>query len=87
VAHIREDLHQPRPGSVISEPLGFFSKKSEPAQTRCYAFNRELLTCSSGICHFWHMLEGHRFIIFTDHKPLTYALSRVSDPWTTRQPC
>ncbi len=57
----------------------------EPAQTRYSAFNRELLACSSGICHFWHMLEGHRFTIFTDHKPLTYALSWVSDPWTTRQ--
>jgi hypothetical protein len=31
------------------------------------------------------MLEGLRFIIFTDHKPLTYALSRVLEPWTARQ--
>ncbi len=28
------------------------------------------------------MLDGHRFAIFTDHKPLSYALARVSDPWT-----
>jgi hypothetical protein len=27
------------------------------------------------------MLDGHRFAIFTDHKPLSYALARVSDPW------
>jgi hypothetical protein len=31
------------------------------------------------------MLEGRRFIIFTDHKPLTFALRRSSDPWTARQ--
>ncbi len=34
------------------------------------------------------MLDDHRFAIFTDHKPLSYALVRVSDPWTachTRQ--
>jgi hypothetical protein len=31
------------------------------------------------------MLDGRRFAIFTDHKPLTYALARVSDPWTARQ--
>jgi hypothetical protein len=25
--------------------------------------------------------------VFTDHKPLTYALSRVSDPWMACQCC
>jgi hypothetical protein len=33
------------------------------------------------------MLEGRRFTIFTDHKPLKYALSRVSDRWNARQAC
>jgi hypothetical protein len=77
--HIGAGLHQRCPGSVIWEPLRFFPKMMEPAQTRYSAFNRELLACSSGICHFRHMLEGRRFTIFTDHKSLTYALSRVSD--------
>jgi hypothetical protein len=31
------------------------------------------------------MLEGRQFTIYTDHKPLTYALSRTSDPWSARQ--
>ncbi len=31
------------------------------------------------------MLDGRRFAIFTDHKPLTYALARVSEPWTACQ--
>jgi transposase InsO family protein len=31
------------------------------------------------------MLDSRRFVIFTDHKPLTYALTRVSEPWTARQ--
>jgi hypothetical protein len=31
------------------------------------------------------MLEGRKFILFTDHKPLTQALFRSSDPWTPRQ--
>ncbi len=85
VTHIGAGLHQHRPCSVIWELLGFFSQKLEPAQTRYSAFDRELLACSFGICHFRHMLEGQQFTIFTDHKPLTYALSRLSDPWTARQ--
>jgi hypothetical protein len=57
----------------------------EPAQTRYSAFDRELWVCFVDIRHFRHMLEGRRFAILTDHKPLTYALHRSSDPWTPRQ--
>jgi hypothetical protein len=31
------------------------------------------------------MLEGRRFIVFTDHKPLTFALHKQAEPWTARQ--
>ncbi len=31
------------------------------------------------------MLEGCKFSIWTDHKPLTDALYRTSDPWTPQQ--
>ena len=31
------------------------------------------------------MLEGHPFILFTVHKPLTLALHKVADPWNARQ--
>ena len=27
------------------------------------------------------------FTLFTDHKPLTFALFRVSPPWSARQQC
>ena len=35
--------------------------------------------------HFRYFLEGLHFVIFTDHKPLTFALSKISDTWSARQ--
>ncbi len=61
------------------QSLAFFSKKLEPAQMRYSAFDRELFTCVAGICHFCHMLEGRPFTIYTDHKPLTFALGKVTE--------
>jgi hypothetical protein len=55
------------------------------AQQKYSAFDRELFACFAGIRHFGYMLDGRRFAIFTDHKPLTYALPRVSETWTARQ--
>ncbi len=31
------------------------------------------------------MLEGRRFTLFTDHKPLTTAVRRSTEPWTAKQ--
>ena len=39
----------------------------------------------AGIRHFCHHLEGRQFTVWKDHKPLTFALSRISDSWTARQ--
>ncbi len=69
------------PGSGLTAAR--FSKKLEPAQIRYSAFDRELFAC---IRHFRYMLEGRHFTIYTDHKPLTFALGMVSDPWTAMQP-
>jgi transposase InsO family protein len=82
--HVGACLQQRRPGGAAWEPLGFFSQKLEPAQVKYSAFNRELLACYLGIRHSRHMLEGRHFTIFTDHKMLTFALKRSSDPWTAR---
>jgi hypothetical protein len=83
--HVGGTLQQQLPGRNTLQPLGFFSKKLEPAQQKYSAFDRELFAVYAGIRHFRHMLEGRRFTVFTDHKPLTHAVARVSDPWTARQ--
>jgi len=84
-SHIGAALQQKRAGQAAWEPLGFFSKKLSPAQVKYSAFDRELLACAAGIRHFRFLLEGRDFMVLTDHKPLTSAISRTSDPWTPRQ--
>ena len=43
------------------QPLSFFSKKLNPAETRYSAFDRELLAVYATIKHFRHNLEGRFF--------------------------
>ncbi|BHF71448.1 hypothetical protein SprV_0401450600 [Sparganum proliferum] len=59
--------------------LAFFSKKLLPAETRHSIFGRELLAIYQALKHFRHFLEGRDFTVFTDHKPLTFALRFHSD--------
>ncbi|MFN9939209.1 MAG: RNase H-like domain-containing protein, partial [bacterium] len=65
-------------------PLAFFSKKLDSTQLKYSAFDRELLAAFLSVRHFRYLLDGRRFHILTDHKPLTQALHRISDPWTAR---
>ena len=83
--HVGAALQQRAAPSSPWQPLAFFSKKLEPAQVRYSAFDRELYACCAGIRHFRYMLEGRPFTIYTDHKPLTFALSKVADAWTAMQ--
>jgi cleavage and polyadenylation specificity factor subunit 1 len=61
------------------QPLAFFSKKLNPAQQKYSAYDRELLAIYEAVKHFRHMLEARHFIIFTDHKPITYAFQQKRD--------
>lgn len=60
-------------------PLGFFSKALDDRQRKYSAFDRELLAIFLAIKHFRFMLEGRRFTVFTDHKPLTTAMSSKTE--------
>ena len=67
------------------QPLGFFSKQLHPAEKKYSAFDRELLGLYQGIRHFRYFLEGRDFVAYTDHKPLTFCMAKISDPWSKRQ--
>ncbi|BHF68000.1 hypothetical protein SprV_0301103000 [Sparganum proliferum] len=68
-----------------TRPLAFFSKKPSPAETRYSTFGRELLAIYLAVKHFRHFLEGRDFTIFTDHKPLTFAIRSHSDKYNPRE--
>ena len=55
------------------------------AQEKYSAYERELLAIYEAVKYFRHMLEARHFLIFTDHKPLTYAFSQKQDKCTPRQ--
>lgn len=60
------------------KPLGFFSQKFSTSQQNYSTFGRELTATKLAVGYFRHYLEGRQFTIFTDHLPLTYALT--TDP-------
>lgn len=67
------------------QPLGFFSVKLSPAESRYSTYDRELLAVYKAIRHFQHMLEGRNFVVYTDHKPLIHAFQQRSDKASPRQ--
>jgi hypothetical protein len=67
------------------QPLGFFCKKLSKSEVNYSTFDRELLAAVSGIKHFHSQLEGRPFELWTDHKPLIFALHRVSPATSGRQ--
>jgi hypothetical protein len=67
------------------QPLGFFSRKLTDTESRYSTFDCELLAAQAAIKHFRHFCEGHLFQLWTDHKPLVTALSRISTPISPRQ--
>lgn len=67
------------------QPLGFYSKKLTIAQQKYSAYDRELTAIYQSIIHFKFLLEGRKFIIFTDHKPLTFAFKQTPEKASPRQ--
>jgi hypothetical protein len=64
---------------------GIFSKKLNPVHRKYSAYDRELLVVYESVKHFHHMLEASHLIIFTDHKPITYAFRQKRNRFSLRQ--
>ena len=67
------------------QPLTFFSGLLRKVEVKYSAFDCKLLAIHLAIRHFRYFLDGRCFAIFTDHKPLTFAFSKISGLWSARQ--
>ena len=68
----------------IIQPLAFFFCQLKSAE-HCYStFDLELLAIYLSVRHFQQQLDGRHFVIYTDHKPLTFALSSKTDKHSPR---
>ena len=71
-------------GGVLSQiqpdgnncPVGYFSKKLNPGETRYSVTDKEALAIVLACRNFHHYLWGTRFTVFTDHQPLTSVFKR-----------
>lgn len=69
----------------VWQPLAFFSRQLRPPETKYAPYDLELLAIYLAVKHFRFSLEGRNFTIYTDHKPLTFAFAKATDPWSARQ--
>jgi cleavage and polyadenylation specificity factor subunit 1 len=79
-------------GSVLQQlengnwrPIAFFSQKLSQSQKVYSTYDRELLGIYLSVKKFKHLLEGRDFVIFTDHKPLTFAFRQSNEKASPRQ--
>ena len=59
------------------QPLAFFSRHLDSAQSKYSAFDRELLAAYLAVRHFHPWIEGRSCTLVTDHKPLVQAISKT----------
>jgi len=72
---IHADASHCQSGAVVSQegkPTAFCSRKLNPAQTRCTAAERELLSTVDTLKEHRNMLLGQTIKVFTDHKNLVH---------------
>ena len=55
------------------QPVAFYSKKLTPTEARYHVTDQELLAIYQACMKWRQYLHGHKYNIYTDHKPLTYV--------------
>ena len=65
--------------------LAYFSRHLKPAEQRYSTSGCELLAMYLAVKHFLHSLESRQFVIYTDHRPLTFALRSKPKKYSPRE--
>jgi hypothetical protein len=79
LAHPRQGWELALMVDASSDCVGaVLQQRSSPRNS---AFDWKLSACCPGIRYSRYMLEVRSFTIYTNHKPLTYALGKVADGW------
>lgn len=68
-----------------NQPLGYYSKALTNAQKKYSAYDRELTAAYQAVKYFRHLVEGRKFTIFTDHKPIVFAFAQQPEKASPRQ--
>lgn len=71
--------------SQEEKPIAYFSRKFNTAQRKYTVTEKELLAIVETLKHFRNILLGHKIIVYTDHKNLTYPNSNYSSDRVLRQ--
>lgn len=61
----------------VWQPLGYFSRKLSPAEQKYCTYDRELLAIYKAMIYFRKLFEGRPLTVYTDHKPLCHAFSKI----------
>jgi hypothetical protein len=73
------------PRSLRATRPRFLLQEAQPSSAKYSAYDIELLAIYQAVKHFRHKLEARHFIIFTDHKPITFAFQQKRDQCPPRQ--
>ena len=68
----------------VQKPVSFYSHKYNNTERWYSATDREMLTVVDCLRYFKHVLLGHDFMVYTDHKPFTTYFSK-SEQLTTQE--
>ncbi len=83
--HIGGSLQQRRRPADPVAAARVFLKEAGQHPGQVFSLRQGVAGLLPGHPTFPVMLEGRQFTLYTDHKPLTTAVRRLTEPWTAKQ--